>query len=88
MDDLRFGGIARLYGVEGLERLARAHVAVVGIGGVGSWAAEALARSGVGEISLFDLDDVYHQYQSSSAYSNGDGWSGESGCDGTAYSGN
>lgn len=58
MDDLRFGGIARLYGVEGLERLARAHVAVVGIGGVGSWAAEALARSGVGEISLFDLDDV------------------------------
>lgn len=58
MDDLRFGGIARLYGVEGLQRLAQAHVAVVGIGGVGSWAAEALARSGVGEISLFDLDDV------------------------------
>ncbi|PAU52778.1 tRNA cyclic N6-threonylcarbamoyladenosine(37) synthase TcdA [Pseudomonas sp. PIC25] len=56
--DDRFGGIARLYGREGLERLAAAHVAVVGIGGVGSWAAEALARSGVGEISLFDLDDV------------------------------
>ena len=58
MDDLRFGGIARLYGIEGLQRLEQAHVAVVGIGGVGSWAAEALARSGVGEISLFDLDDI------------------------------
>src|SRR5690554_2572493 len=58
MDDLRFGGIARLYGVEALQRLQHAHVAVVGIGGVGSWAAEALARSGVGEISLFDLDDI------------------------------
>ncbi len=58
MDDLRFGGISRLYGVDGLQRLGQAHVAVVGIGGVGSWAAEALVRSGVGEISLFDLDDV------------------------------
>ncbi len=58
IDEQRFGGIARLYGRQGLERLAAAHVAVVGIGGVGSWAAEALARSGVGEISLFDLDDV------------------------------
>ena len=57
-DDQRFGGIARLYGRDGLARLQAAHVAVVGIGGVGSWAAEALARSGVGEISLFDLDDV------------------------------
>lgn len=53
-----FGGIARLYGQEGLLRLQQAHVAVIGIGGVGSWAAEALARSGVGEISLFDLDDI------------------------------
>lgn len=57
-DVQRFGGIARLYGVTGAERLAAAHVAVVGIGGVGSWAAEALVRSGVGEISLFDLDDI------------------------------
>ncbi|WP_122573558.1 tRNA cyclic N6-threonylcarbamoyladenosine(37) synthase TcdA [Pseudomonas viridiflava] len=57
-EDPRFAGIARLYGIEGLERLRSAHVAVVGIGGVGSWAAEALARSGVGEISLFDMDDV------------------------------
>lgn len=54
----RFGGIARLYGLEGLERLRRARVMVIGIGGVGSWIAEALARSGVGEIHLVDLDDV------------------------------
>lgn len=57
-DDPRFGGIARLYSQEGLARLQASHVAVVGIGGVGSWAAEALARSGVGEISVFDLDDI------------------------------
>ena len=57
-EDPRFAGVARLYGIEGLERLRAAHVAVVGIGGVGSWAAEAIARCGVGEISLFDLDDV------------------------------
>jgi tRNA A37 threonylcarbamoyladenosine dehydratase len=56
--DPRFAGIARLYGVPGLRRLRAAHVAIVGLGGVGSWAAEAMARSGVGEISLFDLDDV------------------------------
>ncbi|MET0065781.1 MAG: tRNA threonylcarbamoyladenosine dehydratase [Candidatus Thiodiazotropha sp.] len=54
----RFGGVARLYGQQGLERFARAHVAVVGIGGVGSWAVEALARSGIGQLSLFDLDHV------------------------------
>ncbi|WP_024681622.1 tRNA cyclic N6-threonylcarbamoyladenosine(37) synthase TcdA [Pseudomonas syringae] len=57
-DDPRFAGIARLYGIEGLARLRAAHVAIVGIGGVGSWAAEAMARSAVGEISLFDMDDV------------------------------
>jgi tRNA A37 threonylcarbamoyladenosine dehydratase len=54
----RFGGIARLYGVDGLALFRRSHVAVIGIGGVGSWAAEALARSGVGEITLIDLDDL------------------------------
>ena len=54
----RFGGIARLYGDSALERLATAHVCVVGIGGVGSWAAEALARSGVGRLTLIDLDHV------------------------------
>lgn len=54
----RFGGLARLYGIEGAQRVRDAHVAVVGIGGVGSWAAEALARSGVGRLSLIDLDHV------------------------------
>lgn len=55
---VRFGGIARLYGVSGLARLRRAHVCVVGVGGVGSWSVEALARSGVGQITMIDLDDV------------------------------
>lgn len=54
----RFSGLGRLYGVAGLERLRNAHVCVVGLGGVGSWAVEALARSGVGELTLIDLDDV------------------------------
>ncbi len=54
----RFGGVARLYGEAGSERLRQAHICVVGIGGVGSWAAEALARSGVGSITLIDLDMV------------------------------
>ena len=54
----RFGGLARLYGVTGAQRIRAAHVAVVGIGGVGSWAVEALARSGVGQLTLIDLDHV------------------------------
>lgn len=54
----RFGGLERLYGVSGAARIRGAHVAVVGIGGVGSWAAEALARSGVNRITLIDLDQV------------------------------
>jgi tRNA threonylcarbamoyladenosine dehydratase len=57
-DDLRFGGLARLYGDGGLQRLRQASVCVVGLGGVGSWAAEALARSAVGRMTLVDLDDV------------------------------
>lgn len=56
--DERFGGIARLFSADGLARLRRSHVCVFGIGGVGSWAVEALARSGVGELTLVDLDDV------------------------------
>ncbi len=54
----RFGGLARLYGVDGAARIRAAHVAVVGIGGVGSWTAESLARSGVGALTLIDLDHV------------------------------
>lgn len=54
----RFSGIGRLYGVQGLQRLQNSHVCVVGIGGVGSWTAEALARSGVGAITLIDMDDI------------------------------
>jgi tRNA A37 threonylcarbamoyladenosine dehydratase len=58
LEDPRFGGIARLYGRDGFRRLSEAHVCVVGVGGVGSWTVEALARSGVGMISLIDLDEV------------------------------
>lgn len=54
----RFGGIARLYGLNALHAFGRAHVAVLGIGGVGCWAAEALARSGIGALTLIDLDNV------------------------------
>lgn len=54
----RFGGLRRLYGVSGAQQLFDAHVMVVGIGGVGSWAAEALARSGVGRITLVDMDHI------------------------------
>lgn len=57
-DRERFGGIERLYGRSSPAQLATAHVAVIGIGGVGSWVAEALARTGVGQLTLFDLDDV------------------------------
>jgi tRNA A37 threonylcarbamoyladenosine dehydratase len=54
----RFGGVSRLYGADGLARLQTAHVCVIGIGGVGSWAAEALARNAVGAITLIDLDNI------------------------------
>jgi tRNA A37 threonylcarbamoyladenosine dehydratase len=54
----RFGGLERLYGPQSLERLSGAHVAVAGIGGVGSWCVEALARSGVGGLTLIDLDHI------------------------------
>jgi tRNA threonylcarbamoyladenosine dehydratase len=54
----RFNGLARLYSSQGLEKILRSHVCVVGLGGVGSWAVEALARSGVGELTLIDLDDI------------------------------
>ena len=54
----RFGGIGRLYGRKALVRLSAAQVCVVGVGGVGSWTVEAIARSGVGALTLIDLDDV------------------------------
>ncbi|MEO6031841.1 MAG: tRNA threonylcarbamoyladenosine dehydratase [Burkholderiaceae bacterium] len=54
----RFGGLRRLYGDAGYARIRAAHVVVVGVGGVGSWAAEALARSGVAALTLIDLDHV------------------------------
>ncbi len=54
----RFGGVSRLLGEAALARLSTAHVAVVGLGGVGSWVCEALARSGLGSLTLVDLDEV------------------------------
>ena len=54
----RFGGIARTYGELALERFQAAHVCVIGVGGVGSWAVEALARSAIGKLTLIDLDNV------------------------------
>ncbi len=54
----RFGGIARLYGQQALEQFSKAHVMIIGLGGVGSWTVEALARSGVGKFTLVDLDDL------------------------------
>ena len=58
MQARRFGGMDRLYGVVGAANIAKAHVLIVGIGGVGSWVAESLARSGVGEITLVDMDHL------------------------------
>jgi tRNA A37 threonylcarbamoyladenosine dehydratase len=54
----RFGGTRRLYGYDEVEILRAAHVCVVGLGGVGSWGAEGLARTGIGELTLIDMDDV------------------------------
>jgi len=56
--DRRFSALERLYGIASADRVRAAHVAVVGVGGVGSWVVEALARSGVGRITLFDMDHV------------------------------
>jgi tRNA threonylcarbamoyladenosine dehydratase len=56
--DRRFGGLSRLYGAGGAARIRQAHIVVVGLGGVGSWAAEAAARSGVARLTLVDLDHI------------------------------
>jgi tRNA A37 threonylcarbamoyladenosine dehydratase len=58
MQNHRFGGIARLYGQRALDRFQNARVAVIGVGGVGSWAVESLARSGIGHITMVDLDEI------------------------------
>jgi tRNA A37 threonylcarbamoyladenosine dehydratase len=58
LTDQRFGGTQRLYGLTGTEVLRQSHVCVVGIGGVGSWVAEGLVRSALGQITLIDLDDI------------------------------
>lgn len=54
----RFGGIIRLYGTQAATKFSQSHVCVVGIGGVGAWVAEALARSGIGYITLIDMDEL------------------------------
>ena len=54
----RFGGINRLYGPHSVDNLSKAHICIIGVGGVGSWASEALARSGVGKLTLIDMDHV------------------------------
>ena len=51
----RFRGIERLYGLQNTETIKRAHICVIGVGGVGSWVVEALARSGIGALTLIDL---------------------------------
>lgn len=54
----RFSGVRRLYGDMGFMRLQQAHVLVIGIGGVGSWTVEALARNAIGKLTLIDLDNI------------------------------
>ncbi|MBT8133847.1 MAG: tRNA threonylcarbamoyladenosine dehydratase [Gammaproteobacteria bacterium] len=58
MNEERFGSLARLYGAKDLEKIQQANICVVGIGGVGSWVVEALARSGVQRLTLIDGDDI------------------------------
>lgn len=57
-DYRRFGGISRLFGVKGFEKLQKSHVTVIGVGGVGSWAAEALVRTAIGSVTIIDGDSV------------------------------
>src|SRR6218665_3675330 len=56
--DRRFAGVAKIYGDEAFSYYEKSHVMVIGIGGVGSWAVEALARTGVGELTLVDMDSI------------------------------
>ncbi|MCB0407408.1 MAG: tRNA threonylcarbamoyladenosine dehydratase [Bdellovibrionales bacterium] len=54
----KFGGVARIFGEKNLERIAKKHFCIIGIGGVGSWAAESLGRTGLGKLTLIDYDDI------------------------------
>ena len=56
--DRRFAGVAKIYGESAFTHYEHSHVLVIGIGGVGSWAVEALARSGIGELTLVDMDVI------------------------------
>ena len=56
--DQRFGGVSRVYGQQTLNHFQQLHIVIAGLGGVGSWAVEALARTGIGKLTLIDLDDV------------------------------
>jgi hypothetical protein len=85
MRERRFGGLRRLYGDAGLRAPARARVAVVGVGGVGSWAAEALARSGVAELVLFDLDHVAESNINRQVQALGARWAGQGAGAGRAH---
>jgi tRNA A37 threonylcarbamoyladenosine dehydratase len=68
----RFGGVGRLYGAQALEKFRKSHVCVIGIGGVGSWAAEALARSAIGHITLIDLDHIAESNTNRQIHAQGD----------------
>lgn len=82
--DQRFGGTRRLYGNSEVDILRAAHVCVIGIGGVGSWAVEALARTGVGELTLIDMDDVCDEHQPSDSRNVGHGRQEQNRSDGRA----
>ncbi|WP_286942457.1 tRNA threonylcarbamoyladenosine dehydratase, partial [Acinetobacter sp. UBA6526] len=56
--DRRFAGVAKIYGEDSFAHYEKSHVMVIGIGGVGSWAVESLARTGIGELTLVDMDVV------------------------------
>ena len=54
----RFAGLQRLYGKQAYQKIYSSHICIIGIGGVGSWVAESLARSGIGKLTLIDLDHI------------------------------
>jgi tRNA A37 threonylcarbamoyladenosine dehydratase len=70
----RFGGVRRLYGEAAFQRFQQAHVCVIGVGGVGSWAAESLARSAIGHITLIDLDNIAESNTNRQVHALGDAY--------------